>query len=117
MKEDPYDLESYWADLRPKPPKVWRDDKLNPSDSPTAQVVVYCAEDRVYRCENFVLVIGHVRALDGKGFMPSVQSTRHMKVHNGSVAIGQDEKAYDRAIAQGMAILHEEIEQGKHGIV
>lgn len=87
---------------------MWRDDKLNPRDVPTAHTLVVCAEDDGAKTDNYILVIVHARTWRGCGFMPSVRlhATGCMK-RNGEVHLGEDQAAYDTAYHEGMRLLLE----------
>ena len=81
----------------------WRDSGLsNSKEEPTALSHVCCSIDVIQRHGDYELVILHVRAWRGKGFMAMVRSTGTSQ--SGTVFLGEDEEAYGQALGQGIVM-------------
>jgi hypothetical protein len=84
--------------------KKYRQDFHDPAQVITmTQVAIEATDKDVKSTKNFALDINHVNSIDGRGFMSSV---RHISrfvciAQNGYVHVGEDEKAYDKALAEG----------------
>ena len=83
--------------------KPWRDDHHS-SDTPTVNIVVPCAVDRISAKDGVYLDILHVKAFRGKGFMPHVNSLGYM-------ANGKVHEAYADAVAEGSRIQDEYVKK------
>lgn len=90
----------------------WRDDRTSPShERPTVHSVVICAEDIVHERRSLRLVIRHVRTLEGRGFMASVEDTRGGGISNGTVFLIEDDSARNKAVIEGLTILTERLDE------
>ena len=89
---------------------LWRDDREVQTEEPgSVKSIVVCAEDLVQEQGIFRLVICHVIAFPGFGFMPSVRTKNGHVQRNGDIEIGIHPENYANAKTKGEAMLAEEV--------
>lgn len=90
---------------------LWRNDN-NAQDrrydnQPTVSIVITHAEDKIRDGKHYGFGIRHVRGFHGKGFMPFIWFLLDKSASggNGELYYGTGQEAYDKALANGQAII------------